>query len=661
MADSICVVAPYRELADIAREVGDECGRRLGIEVANLEDAPTLLPRLEGEGYQVLISRGRTAELLRQHTTLPVISIKTSSFDVLRVLADLVHTPTRVGIIGHVSVVRDCKKIAEMLGIDAESILFGETATADYGVLRAQVQQKLARRPVDVLIGDTISECYFKDLCGEFRLIVSGREAVHEAVDNAQAVLGVLEKERVSSTYLSTVLDMFEKAVFSLDVAGRITHANQAACRFFRTERAAMIGLPIEAIDPALVIAHDALVAGNVEVGQVVETREGRMFCYQYPITSGGAVQGLVFALDQVDRLYNLEQKVRHQEQNGKFVARHRLADYTTRDPEMKARLDLLEGYARTDATILMIGESGTGKEWLAQGIHNASRRADGPFVAVNCGALPPTLLESELFGYVDGAFTGASRKGKKGLFELGHKGTVFLDEIGELDKALQTRLLRVIQERQVMRLGSEMVNSVDIRIIAATNQNLVQMVADGAFREDLYYRLNVLKFEPLPLRARRQDIIPIAQAMLREYGRHYQRRIVDFDDDLRRFLLGYDWPGNLRQLSNVMERIAITAPEPVARLAAVNAVLGDLRQTCTTLVGCERCELIEGSLQAIRLKVVLKVVAEERNCKTRAARRLGVDRTTLNRWLKDAAPAPLARTRLLAADAERPIRCSRT
>lgn len=635
--DSICLLAPYPELAEIARAVAEETDCHLRIEVANLEAAPALLPRIEADGCQVLISRGQTAQLLRSHTTLPVISVKTSSFDILRVLSDLAHTPRRVGIIGHVSVVRDCKKVADLLGIKTYSTLIDRNTALDYKMLRQEVREQIAHHPIDVMIGDTISEGYFRDLCCEFRLVRSGREAVREAVNNAKSVLKVLQREHVNSTYLLTVLDMFEKAVFSLDSAGRITHANQAACRIFGTDRAAMLGRAIETIDPSLALAHTTLATGTTEVGEVVETKQGRMLCYQYPIVSNGTVEGLVFALDQVDRLYNLEQKVRHQEQqSGKFVAYHHLSDYQTRDPVMRSRIELLKTYAETDATILMIGESGTGKEWLAQGIHNASARADGPFVTVNCGALPPTLLESELFGYVDGAFTGASRKGRKGLFELAHRGTVFLDEIGELDKSLQTRLLRVIQERQVMRLGSETVNTVDIRIIAATNKDLASMVAEGTFREDLYYRLNVVKFEPLPLRRRRQDIVPLALSQLREHAGRYGRAVADLDGELREFLASYEWPGNLRELSNVMERIAIVAPDSIARLADVRSVLDDLGPARSAPAGCDRCGLMEGSLDMIRRRIVGRVVAEEHNSKSRAARRLGVDRTTLSRWLKE-------------------------
>ena len=640
MTSHICLVAPFEQLSGIAQAVRSTCGIEFDIEIANLEDAVALLPQLEARNYQVLVSRGKTAEILRRHTSLPVIDIKINSYDIVRVLADLVGRPCRVGLVGHASVMRECVKIADMLRIPSYSILFEQNDALEYETLRDDVRQRLADDPIDIMIGDTIPQSHFADLCGQFRLLSSGPESVIEGIESAQAFLNMLKLERTNRDHLSTVLDMFEKAVFSLDQAGTIVHANRNAAAFFQMNRADMMGKPIEAIDPALVIARDTIADGIWQVGQVVETRQGRMVCYLYPITSDGECYSIVFALERVEQLYTIEKKVRYQEQQkSKFTANYRLNGYVTYDPAMQAGLELLDNYAKTDATVLITGESGTGKELLAQGIHNASRRASGPFVAVNCGALPPTLLESELFGYIDGAFTGASRRGKKGLFELADKGTLFLDEIGELDKVLQTRLLRVIQERQLMRLGAEQVIPVDIRIVAATNQDLEGMVAAGTFRQDLFYRLNVLKFETLPLRMRPRDILPSAVLLLRKHARTYQSAAVDLDADLRQTLLAYDWPGNFRQLSNIMERIAITARDPVVRLGSVESALSDLRKPVRKIASdCAGCEAMQGDLNAIRLRVVPKIMAEENNNKSQAARRLGVDRGTLNRWLKELA-----------------------
>jgi DNA-binding NtrC family response regulator len=226
------------------------------------------------------------------------------------------------------------------------------------------------------------------------------------------------------------------------------------------------------------------------------------------------------------------------------------------RSAEMRRVLDLVERVAPTDATVLIHGESGTGKELIAKAVHHASRRARGPFVAVNCGAMPEALLESELFGHVRGAFTGAAMA-RKGLFEEAHLGTLFLDEIGEMAPALQVKLLRALQDGEIRPVGGSQTTVVDTRVLAATNRDLEQMIRQGGFREDLFYRLNVIALSLPPLRARREDISLLAEHFLDRFGRQHGRSLRLGPAALDR-LLAYPWPGNVRELENAMERTAI-------------------------------------------------------------------------------------------------------
>lgn len=638
MAVRACIIAPYSELAELARSITKPS--EFDVVQANLEEAIDILPDIEAGGYKVLVSRGRTAQLLRQHTTLPVIDIRTSAYDAFNVLADLVGVECRVAIVGDSEIMHHCKKIADKLGIRSYAILFEKSEALEYEKMRDLVGSRLLADPVDVIIGDTIPQSHFIHSCEDFKLISSGVDSIREALDNAYALLKAIDQEKANRDHLRTVLDMFEKAVFSLDHDGKVTHANRAATIAFERSRSELIGMPIDGIDPALDIAYETINDGLPKVGPMVETRHGKMVCYLYPIQSKGQVTSTVFALERVERIYTIEQNIRHQElQKSRFTARHELSNYITTDPVMRSRIDLLSKYSRTNSTILITGESGTGKELLAQGIHNASDRRNASFVAVNCGALPPNLLESELFGYVEGAFTGAARKGKKGLFELAHHGTLFLDEIGELDKSLQTRLLRVIQERELMRLGSEHPIPIDIRLIAATNQNLSEMVVAGTFRSDLYYRLNVLKVETIPLRERLEDIIPSAMHLLRQFSYRHERVVEDLDAELKDFMLKHSWPGNFRQLSNIIERISIMATTSIASLDEVRQAFDDMKQVLPENVlngcGCSDCTLLNGTINDIRDRAVAQVLRNERNSKIRTAKRLGVNRTTLNRWLK--------------------------
>ena len=238
----------------------------------------------------------------------------------------------------------------------------------------------------------------------------------------------------------------------------------------------------------------------------------------------------------------------------GKFNTRYRFTDLITRDPQLQQSILLAKQYAQTEATILITGESGTGKELLAQSIHQQSSRAHAPFVAINCASFPESILESELFGYVEGAFTGAKKNGKVGLIEAAHNGTLFLDEIGDMPLHLQTRFLRVLQERQINRLGATVSHTVNIRVLAATHCDLEEKVKSGEFRADLYYRLNILRVYIPSLKQRRVDILLLVEHFLKKHALN----VENMPAFLFKALQKYHWPGNIRELENIIERLAV-------------------------------------------------------------------------------------------------------
>ena len=242
---------------------------------------------------------------------------------------------------------------------------------------------------------------------------------------------------------------------------------------------------------------------------------------------------------------------------------RAHFASIVTGNAKMRQVLRQIAQVAPTDATVCVYGESGTGKELVARGLHLASRRATGPFVAINCGAIPEGLLENELFGHVQGAFTGAERA-KRGLLQQAHGGTLLLDEVGELPAALQVKLLRVLQEREFYAVGAEQPTTVDLRLVAVTNRDLGQAVAAGTFRADLYYRLHVIPVVLPPLRERRDDIPLLAQHFLQRYSQALDKAVQGLTPPALQRLLAYPWPGNVRELANVLERTVILATRPL-------------------------------------------------------------------------------------------------
>ncbi|MFZ7103172.1 MAG: sigma-54 interaction domain-containing protein [Peptococcaceae bacterium] len=281
---------------------------------------------------------------------------------------------------------------------------------------------------------------------------------------------------------------------------------------------------------------------------------------------------------------------------------------------------------ATTSTAVLIRGESGTGKELFAESIHNYSSRRTKPFIVINCAAVPPTLFESELFGYNPGAFTGADKKGKPGTFELAHNGTVFLDEIGELQPEMQVKLLRILQNQHFYRVGGSEPIKVDVRVIAATNRNLESMIQEGTFREDLYYRLNVVSVEIPPLRKRKEDIPELVYLFTREFCSLHNRNIVQIEPEVMNIFLNYAWPGNIRELRNVIERMVIMAENN--RMTEDNLPVG-LKLTKYKTIHHEGSTLIDVTDRAEK-EVILQALDGSDGNKSKAAKILGIPRSTL-------------------------------
>ena len=259
-----------------------------------------------------------------------------------------------------------------------------------------------------------------------------------------------------------------------------------------------------------------------------------------------------------VTQIQQVEIQIRKKMTDKGLNAHYHFNDIIHESPEIDYVIEKAKKFASVSSNILIEGETGTGKELFAQSIHNASTRCNGPFVAVNCAALPENLLESELFGYEPGAFSGASKNGKAGLFELAHKGTIFLDEIGEIPTALQAKLLRVLQEKEIRRIGSSRLQPVDVRVISATNINIEEKIREGRFRADLYYRLNLLDITIPPLRERSGDIQEMVDFYLTRFACEMGKPIPKLSQESAQCLINYQWPGNVRELRNICERLVV-------------------------------------------------------------------------------------------------------
>lgn len=319
--------------------------------------------------------------------------------------------------------------------------------------------------------------------------------------------------------------------------------------------------------------------------------------------------------------------------------ARYTFDDIVGKAPELRRAVETAKKAAASSSTVLLLGETGTGKELFAHAIHQASPRRRQPFIKVNCAAIPENLLESELFGYEKGAFTGATSR-KMGLFERADGGTIFLDEIGDMSLALQAKILRVLQDGEVTRLGGWRPTRVDVRIIAATNRNLPQMIKEGRFRADLYYRLNVITITIPPLRERRQDIPLLAAHLIRQLGRKLGKQVAGLDEEAERKLLAYSWPGNVRELANVLERAINLTDRPLissSLLFLPEAPPGGGIKAETTPIKAFGEQTIPSLAEQERLLIqrALRVYGTSVRGKRQAAQALGISLATLYKKLK--------------------------
>jgi len=632
MGKKIGFIAPYGELADIASEVRNELGFDFSVVVGLLEGAICPGEELVQQGAEVIISRGGTAALLRDKLEVPIVEIKVTGYDVMRALYPYIGKKCNIAIVGYQNVVYGFRIISELFGLSIhELIIPSKEVHKDWDAVQQQLKRLIHENDIHLIIGDTLIRSKLKLDNINIQLIESGKEAIIQAIEEAKHIAHIRENERKAYERLRTIIHSVHDGVVATDEKGLITSVNLIAEDIFGFKEEDVVGTFISIAIPNTRI-DKVLRTGLPEIEELQLTPKGYVVTSRVPIRHEGQVQGVVATFQEVDKIQSVEQKIRQSLCNSGLVARYQFDDILTNDAHLKRIIVIAKKYADTDATILLLGESGTGKELFAQSVHHHSSRRQEAFVAINCSALPGQLLESELFGYVEGAFTGAKKGGKRGLFEVAHNGTIFLDEIGDMNKELQSRLLRVLEEKQVMRLGSDSIIPVNVRVIAATNMDLWNEGINGNFRLDLYYRLNVLNIKLPALRERKNDISLLANWFLKCYCKKYNQDIKSLPEAVMGILEGHPWIGNIRELKSVMERIVLSSEDGRVDLDTVDLMLDKHSPLPSSQDGCQDLSLLTGTLDEIKRKVANAVLMQEGNNIAQAARRLQIDRNTLKK-----------------------------
>ena len=503
-----------------------------------------------------------------------------------------------------------------------------------------QLCQPCARRGNCVEYSEVAMPIRVEDeIIGVIGLVSFDKEQTRRLMDNKQSLLRFLEKmaellagkvvenqqnreSEVLTSQLLTVLNLLHDGVLLVNDQQQVTHFNILAAKQLDIDHSEELYL-YQLLDEKKI--WKAITRGEGFSGQIKGKRVAtQLFCDAVPIKNNTAIEGAVVSLKDIQQIKKLvkEATVNEIETHFSQIIGHCAA--------MQSLKEMAQRVAVSNATLLIRGESGTGKELLARAIHQSSNRRGHAFIALNCGAIPENLLESELFGYDEGAFTGARRGGKIGKFELAHNGTIFLDEIGDMPLHLQVKLLRVLQERRVERIGSARSLPVDVRVIAATHRDLEKMVSCGEFREDLYYRLNVIPLTIPPLRERREDIAVLVQFYLNHYSALTGRDVRAVTPEALAVLRDYGWPGNVRELANVIEYCVTMAGEEY-----ITRDMLPRRLFTGTKPKGESAQL---NLKALEREAIVKAlrIAELEGRKDDAAKLLGIGRATLYRKIKE-------------------------
>lgn len=631
------------EVVNIVRKYSDPNAEDLFTTIVGLDDAVPTAKALIQEGYEVILGHGGTGGMIAKSIGQPVVNIPISMLEIVTALLKAQKLGNKIGITSFATEREGFDTIRNVLKMDLQQIVFNSQKELEEGVAKA------IEDGVNIIVGGGVSRKIAARHQARGVIIEPGRQIVQEALSQARALAGARRREMEYHERLQTVFKIMDDGMICVDALGRLTFYNQTAEAMLGMDLGPYQDQSFSDVADALGLT-DVLASGSKKTDAIIKIGDNELVVNCLPILIDGKVSGAVSLLKEGRAIHDIDRKLRERIYRKGFIARHAIADITAVSSGMRNLIAKGKKFAQTEAAILICGETGTGKEFLAHALHHISFRQKAPFVAINCAALPETLLESELFGHEEGAFTGAKKGGKIGLFELANHGTIFLDEIGDISPHLQVRFLRVLENKEVMRVGGDKIVPVDVRVISSTHKDLRQEVRAGRFRKDLYYRLAVLRLNIPPLRRRLQDIPELMAPLLKRY----KKPLSCITPAMLERIQSYPWPGNIRELNSVMESYLILLgnrksddqlfielfeeyedPESLPGRQAATGKESTISPAGPKVDEENDSRSLMEQIEDHKLNLIRQTLLRCGNNKTLAAKRLGISTNTLWRALK--------------------------
>ncbi len=560
----ISLIAPTIQLAQKTRNIIEQRNEEIDVFVPiskedTLNDALRIARNLVEQGAKVIISRKGTASaIIESKLNVSVVAINSILSDYIESIEVAKYENGIIAFFSYGEMTDDVKSLCSMLDIKAKYYTFKTDKDCE-----RIVRQSLTDGAV-LGIGGVMTQKYSEMYNLKHITIENSEVSITSAIETAKQILQVQKEEskkqnelKVQLERYKAVLNFTHDAIIAVDEKGKVDVINPVAEQIVKTSPGYAVGKNIDEIIHNTSM-FDTISNKEKQLNQLMDINGTLVSTNRIPIVVDDKVKGVVATFQDVKVIQENENKIRRSLHEKGLVARYHFRDIKGESDEIKNAISIAKSYASSDSTILIQGETGTGKELFAQSIHNSSSRKSGPFVAINCASLSSNLLESELFGYVEGAFTGAIKGGKIGLFELAHKGTIFLDEIGEIPIEIQAQLLRVLQEKEIRKVGSVVKTPVDVRVITATNRNLIDEMKSKSFREDLYYRIGVLNLTVPPLRERGGDVMLLGRFFFDKYLGSDKTKFLSMFEHIMKRVNSYKWYGNIRELQNFVERISV-------------------------------------------------------------------------------------------------------